>query len=55
MIINPKNIYEDILQYIKTNFFTKNLIGVSDFQTYDYVYRYQVNIRMQINQMRLIR
>ena len=32
-------------EYIKTNFFTKNLIGVSDFQTYDYVYRYQVNIK----------
>jgi len=32
-------------QYVKQNFYAKNLIGVSDFQTYDYVYRYQVNIR----------
>lgn len=32
-------------EYVKANFFTKNLIGVSDFQTYDYVYRYQVNIK----------
>lgn len=32
-------------EYIKANFFMKNLIGVSDFQTYDYVYRYQVNIK----------
>ena len=30
---------------MKENFFAKNTIGVSNFETYDYIYRYEVTIK----------
>ena len=35
----------DFENYVKENFFAKNTIGVSNFETYDYIYRYEVTIK----------